>query len=67
MLHVTPMLHVTVVTLFPAMLDAVTGHGITGRAVERGLVRIDTENPRDYTRDRHRTVDDRPYGGGPGW
>ena len=55
-----------VVTLFPAMFDIVTGFGITGRAVEQGLVEVATWNPRDYTTDRHRTVDDRPYGGGPG-
>ena len=40
--------------------------GITGRAVERGLLRLERWNPRDFTSDRHRTVDDRPYGGGPG-
>ena len=55
-----------VITLFPAMFDAVTGYGITGRAVQSGLLQVETWNPRDYTRDRHRTVDDRPYGGGPG-
>jgi len=55
-----------VVTLFPEMFDAVSQNGITGRAVEKGLVDLALWNPRDYTRDRHRTVDDRPYGGGPG-
>ncbi|ROR29826.1 tRNA (guanosine(37)-N1)-methyltransferase TrmD [Inmirania thermothiophila] len=55
-----------VVTLFPEMIRAAAGYGVTGRAVERGLVRLETWNPRDYARDRHRTVDDRPYGGGPG-
>lgn len=55
-----------VVTLFPEMLDAVCSYGITGRAVTRGLVEIASFNPRDYTEDRHQTVDDRPYGGGPG-
>lgn len=55
-----------VVTLFPAMFEIVTAYGITGRAVEQGLVEVATWNPRDYTSDRHRTVDDRPYGGGPG-
>jgi len=55
-----------VVTLFPEMLDAVGTVGITGRAVERDLLEIRCWNPRDFTTDRHRTVDDRPYGGGPG-
>lgn len=55
-----------VVTLFPEMLAAVTGFGVTGRAVKQGLIEVDCWNPRDYTGDRHRTVDDRPYGGGPG-
>jgi len=55
-----------VITLFPDMLAAVTDHGITGRAVRQDLVTIDCLNPRDFTEDKHRTVDDRPYGGGPG-
>ncbi len=59
-------MRIDVVTLFPEMLDAVTESGISGRAVERGLLEVAHWNPRDYTRDRHRTVDDRPYGGGPG-
>lgn len=59
-------LHVKVVTLFPAMLEAVTGHGIVARAVNNGLLRVEGINPRDFTRDVHRTVDDRPFGGGPG-
>src|SRR5699024_9564343 len=54
------------VTLFPDMFRAVTEYGISSRAVERGLLRVDCWDPRDWTRDRHRTVDDRPYGGGPG-
>ncbi|MEJ2106092.1 MAG: tRNA (guanosine(37)-N1)-methyltransferase TrmD [Acidiferrobacteraceae bacterium] len=57
---------IDVVTLFPDMLSAITDFGVTSRAVRNGLVRISTWNPRDYTEDRHRTVDDRPYGGGPG-
>jgi tRNA (guanine37-N1)-methyltransferase len=57
---------IAVVTLFPEMLDAVSRVGITGRAVERELLEIQAWNPRDYATDRHRTVDDRPYGGGPG-
>ena len=59
-------MRIDVVTLFPEMLDAVTESGITSRAVERGLLEMGRWNPRDYTQDRHRTVDDRPYGGGPG-
>ncbi|MFC0336601.1 tRNA (Guanine37-N(1)-) methyltransferase [Kushneria avicenniae] len=55
-----------VVSLFPEMFDAITRYGVTGRAVERGLMRIDCWNPRDYALDRYRSVDDRPYGGGPG-
>jgi tRNA (guanine37-N1)-methyltransferase len=55
-----------VVTLFPEMIDAIAGFGVVGRAVERGLVALGCRNPRDFTADVHRTVDDRPYGGGPG-
>lgn len=54
------------VTLFPPMFAALTDFGITRRAFEAGLVSLDCWNPRDYTADRHQTVDDRPYGGGPG-
>ena len=60
------MLRIGVVTLFPEMFAAVTGYGVTGRAVTRGLLEVKTYNPREYTRDVHRSVDDRPYGGGPG-
>lgn len=59
-------MRIDVITLFPELVRAVTEHGITGRAVQRGLLELNTWNPRDYTHDRHRTVDDRPYGGGPG-
>ena len=55
-----------VVTLFPGMFGALSEYGITGRAVRNGLLRLRYWNPRDYATDRHRTVDDRPYGGGPG-
>ena len=55
-----------VVTLFPEMFAAVTQSGITSRALEAGLWSLTTWNPRDFTADRYRTVDDRPYGGGPG-
>ena len=57
---------IAVVTLFPEMLAAVRDNGITGRAVTRGQLEIQCWNPRDFTADRHKTVDDRPYGGGPG-
>ena len=59
-------LRVTIVTLFPEMFQALTDYGISGRAVARGLLALDLVNPRDFTTDKHRTVDDRPYGGGPG-
>ena len=59
-------MRVDVVTLFPAMFDAVSQHGVTGRAVKRGILELGLWDPRDYTYNRHRTVDDRPYGGGPG-
>jgi tRNA (guanine37-N1)-methyltransferase len=55
-----------VITLFPQMFDAVTGWGITGRARERGLYGLQLWNPRDFADNSYRTVDDRPYGGGPG-
>jgi tRNA (guanine37-N1)-methyltransferase len=54
------------VTLFPEMFAAVTHSGISGRALEAGLWSLGLWNPRDFTRDHYRTVDDRPYGGGPG-
>jgi len=57
---------IDVVSLFPHMFDALTQDGITGRAIERGLLQLAVTNPRDFTADRHQTVDDRPYGGGPG-
>ncbi len=55
-----------VITLFPEMFAAVTQSGITRRALERGLWRLECWNPREFAQDNHRTVDDRPYGGGPG-
>ncbi|MBK9623839.1 MAG: tRNA (guanosine(37)-N1)-methyltransferase TrmD [Rhodocyclaceae bacterium] len=55
-----------VVTLFPEMFSAITEAGITRRALESGLWQLQTWNPRECTTDAHRTVDDRPYGGGPG-
>jgi len=59
-------IRLAVVSLFPEMLEAVTAYGVTGRAVKQGLIEVDCWNPRDFAQDRHRTVDDRPYGGGPG-
>lgn len=59
-------MRIDVITLFPEMLSAVSDYGITGRAVNSGLLDLHSWNPRDFTCDRHRTVDDRPYGGGPG-
>ncbi len=55
-----------VITLFPAMVETLFDHGVMGRAAEQGRLQLVTWNPRDYAVDRHRTVDDRPYGGGPG-
>lgn len=60
------MIRFDVVTLFPEMLRAVTESGITGRALQKGLWRLQAWNPRDFTTDNYRTVDDRPFGGGPG-
>jgi tRNA (guanine37-N1)-methyltransferase len=57
---------VRVVTLFPEMVSTATSFGVCGRAVRRGLIDLGTVDPRDFTEDLHRTVDDRPYGGGPG-
>ncbi len=55
-----------VVTLFPPMFEAIAQYGITARALERRIYRLTLWNPRDFTTDSYRTVDDRPYGGGPG-
>jgi tRNA (guanine37-N1)-methyltransferase len=55
-----------VVSLFPEMFQTFTQQGVTGRAVKRGTLSVECFNPRDFTHDKHRTVDDRPYGGGPG-
>lgn len=59
-------MRIGVITLFPEMFDAVIDCGITSRAVDSGLLQVDCWNPRTFTSDRHQTVDDRPYGGGPG-
>ncbi|KXI30604.1 tRNA (guanosine(37)-N1)-methyltransferase TrmD [Paraglaciecola hydrolytica] len=55
-----------IVTLFPEMVQMFTQQGVTGRSVKNGKVQVECFNPRDFTQDKHRTVDDRPYGGGPG-
>ncbi|MDP0588878.1 MAG: tRNA (guanosine(37)-N1)-methyltransferase TrmD [Candidatus Endonucleobacter bathymodioli] len=55
-----------VISLFPDMFQALIEHGITGRAIKNGVVGLDVWNPRDFACDRRRTVDERPYGGGPG-
>src|SRR6056297_2902830 len=59
-------MHFGVVTLFPELVEQIGCFGVVGRAVERGLLRLDTTDPRAFATDMHRTVDDRPYGGGPG-
>ncbi len=55
-----------VITLFPEMVLGSASYGVTGKAIEQDVVGLSVWNPRDYTHDKHRTVDDRPYGGGPG-
>jgi tRNA (guanine37-N1)-methyltransferase len=59
-------MRLAVVSIFPEMVAVVAEYGVVGRAVAGGRLEIEYRNPRDYTRDVHRTVDDRPYGGGPG-
>ena len=59
-------MQISVITLFPELVKSVVAEGVVGRAEKRGLVKLSCVNPRDYTEDVHRTVDDRPYGGGPG-
>ena len=59
-------MRIDVITLFPESLEGLTGLGVTGRAIREGRVELKAWNPRDLATDRHRTVDDRPYGGGPG-
>ncbi len=59
-------MQIALVSLFPEMFEAVSDYGVTGRASRQGLVQLTHCNPREYTADKHRTVDDRPYGGGPG-
>lgn len=59
-------MRIDVITLFPEALQGLTDMGVTGRAIRDGLVDLKVWNPRDFANDRHNTVDDRPYGGGPG-
>ena len=59
-------MRIAVVSLFPQMIREALNHGVIGRALERGVVKVEYFDPREYTADTHRTVDDRPYGGGPG-
>jgi tRNA (guanine37-N1)-methyltransferase len=60
------MMRFDVISLFPEMFDAITKHGITSRAIDKKIYVLNVINPRDFTQDNHKTVDDRPYGGGPG-
>ena len=60
------MMKIDVLTLFPEMVEQVRNFGVIERAHRAGLFELKSWNPRDYTQDVHRTVDDRPYGGGPG-
>lgn len=59
-------MQIAVVSLFPEMVGQIAEYGVVGRAKERQLLDLQCQNPRDYATDAHRTVDDRPYGGGPG-
>ena len=59
-------MQVAIVTLFPDMFAALTEHGVSGRGIETGLLELSFWNPRDYCTDKHRNVDDKPFGGGPG-
>jgi tRNA (guanine37-N1)-methyltransferase len=59
-------MRIQVITLFPEQFRPLVGLGVTGRAIDAGQVQLELLNPRDFARDKHRTVDDRPYGGGPG-
>jgi tRNA (guanine37-N1)-methyltransferase len=59
------MLHLSVISIMPEMFSCLH-YGITGRAIEQGLVTVDYWNPRDWSSNAHRQIDDRPYGGGPG-
>jgi tRNA (guanine37-N1)-methyltransferase len=60
------LMHLDVITLFPEMVATIAEYGVVGRAQRNGLLTLKLENPREHSSDVHRTVDDRPYGGGPG-
>jgi tRNA (guanine37-N1)-methyltransferase len=64
--RVEPKMRFDIVTIFPAMVEQVLGAGIVGRAIGRGTLKVTVHDLRDFTTDRHRVVDDVPYGGGPG-
>jgi tRNA (guanine37-N1)-methyltransferase len=57
---------IDVISIFPSMVESIASYGVTGRAIQNEAVKLRVWNPRDFTEDRHRSVDDRPYGGGPG-
>ena len=59
-------MQIDVISIFPPMFEAISAYGVTGRAIEKGLLQLRVRNPRDFATDARRTVDDRPYGGGPG-
>ena len=59
-------MRIDVISLFSEMFEAVSAYGVSGRAMKQGLLELTCYNPRSYTEDRHQTVDDRPFGGGPG-
>ena len=59
-------MRIVVVTLFPGLVEQALAYGVLGRAIERGVLAVETVNPRSFVTDVHKTVDDRPYGGGPG-
>jgi tRNA (guanine37-N1)-methyltransferase len=59
-------MHFGVISIFPEMFAAIADYGVTGRAIKKNIVQFNCWNPRDFTVDIHKTVDDRPYGGGPG-
>jgi tRNA (guanine37-N1)-methyltransferase len=59
-------MHINVISLFPEMVNDAAEYGVVGRALDRELVDLKCTNPRDFTQDAYQTVDDRPYGGGPG-
>lgn len=60
------MKHIAIISIFPEMFSALTEYGVVGRAIQQGKVNLQCINPRDFTTDAHQTVDDRPFGGGPG-